>query len=118
MSDNKKITKDFLDSILDFTEQAYLKTFMENDIMKQAVKKVVLAGIYYNGVLEAGKEPEPARNFLLGTTDGFIQLSDEALGQKLRAGSTAVGLLENGFQSLELYKEVEKANKEKVNIAR
>ena len=51
-----------LKNVLSKEEQAELEKFNQYPMMKQAVKKVLLFGIYNNGTLEPGKEADPTVN--------------------------------------------------------
>lgn len=103
---------DFLESFLTDSERASLQRFADDEIMHTAVQKVILAGIYYNGTLEAGKKPDPLRNFAL--TGLFNQeYTDEVLGQKTRARVEAIRTLELAYQELLGFKTAQQASKEK-----
>lgn len=82
------------------TEQeiASVENFCSNTAMYEAVKKVILAGIYTNGVITKGELHRVGKNFLLALVQD--NMSDEQLGQELRASHSAVSLLENAFNEL------------------
>lgn len=86
----------------DFEKQA-INSFMSNRVMLEAVKKVMLAGIYSQGVQEKEKASDPQKNFMLK-----IALSggtDERVGQDCKASAIAVQLLESGFKKLDTYRQ-------------
>ena len=98
--------KQVLDRILSEKERTALQQFVENDTMREAVKKVICAEIYYAGTLTPNEPAEPPRNFTLGlVTEADILKSDnEHLGLRLRAANEGIMLLEQGFKNLENYK--------------
>lgn len=80
-------------------EKAELNKFATNKVMFEAVKKVLLAGIYQNGVLKAGEKAEPLKNFALGLA--FKPgISNEMLGADLRACAEGINTVELGFKKI------------------
>ena len=92
-----------VDAVLSNEEKTQIKRFIENETMMNAVKKVLLFPIYYNGALEAGKDPDPTRNSLLTLMGTSRNLPNEHLGGVLRAQMEGITYLENGFKTLEDY---------------
>lgn len=93
---------------LNEAEEIELTKFADNKLMFSAVKKVLLAGIYYNGTLIQGKAPiDPTKNFAL-TTAAVAQMdssiTDETIGRNLRASSVGINLVNFGFEKCEAYK--------------
>ena len=113
----KEINRNLMDSLLDEQEQTYIQQFYENDVMREAVKKILLAFIYYHGVLKQGKEADPTRNYLLALTNRR-ELSDEQLGRETRATAEGIAALEAGFSALALYRKEETLSKDNKNPAR
>lgn len=105
---------------LDEREEAAIQRFLEDEVQMEAVKKVLLSGVYQDGRLEAGKPADPLRNFILGATTGPNDqlLPDEQLGGKLRAIINAVSLVESGFRALEKLKLTPSPVEPKPNKAR
>lgn len=97
-------TKDYLDSILSDLEQAKLDQFVTDDVMREAVKKVLLAGIYGNGALEKGKPADPLRNFLIGYAFNKPDISNDQIGADLRAAVSGINTLETAFSNMAKYK--------------
>ena len=92
-------------------EKQELKNFIANPVVLNAIRKVLLAGVYYNGTLEPDKDPEPNMNFAIQAANYAIQndpkVTNEQLGEGLRANCAAVRLIELGFQELmKLKKEI------------
>jgi hypothetical protein len=102
-------------------ELAEIERFNANPILVDAVKKVLFSVINQRGVVKKGKKPMPLHNGALGlvslAVSGRAVITDEQLGQDLRAYYHAVGLLESGFQDLAKIKVVQKEEKEEVNEA-
>lgn len=103
-------------------EKEKIIAFNSDPILVHAVKKILLKTIYGNGVLKVGKQPEPLKNGALGLAflalAGRAIVTNEQLGEDLRALAHGVNLLEAGFNELEKFKK-EPADEVKsdVNIA-
>jgi len=104
--------------ILSKEEKKALEGFAENSLLKQAVKKVLLFGIYYNGTLLVGKDPQPLRNFALNIVANNPGLADEVIGSETKAAWKGISLLENGFVELDKFKKVDETKKDEQNPAR
>lgn len=87
--------KEYLSDI----EQEKIANIVADPIAVGALKKVLLYGIYYNGVLKAGQKPEPLKNFALGLAFD-PNFSNEQLGADLRAAAEGIKSVENGFKEL------------------
>ena|SRR3990167_7366319 len=107
---------DFLNEL----EKEQVDVFVNNPVMYNAVKKIILSGIYFHGVLQAGEPAETKRNFMLGMASRHqgAGATNEVLGQDVRAADTAISMLEGGFQEIDKLKKVEITKKDKVNRAR
>lgn len=99
-------------------EKEKVHRFNEDTVLKEAVRKVLLAGIYMNGTLKKGAKANPLHNWALSfgaTTPG---VTDEQLGQNLRAHAWAVNSIESAFNKLgEIKVEQPEEKKEKKNPA-
>lgn len=97
-----------------------LEEFASNQVLVEAVKKVLLEGVYYQGTMEQGKAPDASKNFLLAIATQQLELTtNEVLGDKIRAAVMGVTAVEQGFNAIKQYKkQVEKTKKDKVNEAR
>jgi hypothetical protein len=94
------ILSDFLNEI----EKAELSRFTENKVLFNAVKKVVLSCVYFDGTLQKTGIPEPQKNFILAIASGSLgQLTREQLGEKVEASLAGVQLIEQGFKELEKF---------------
>ena len=108
--------KQYLDSFLDNTEKELIGQFVINEQMKNAVKKVLLAGAYNAGVLRKGKEADPLENFALSIAC-IKGVKNEDIGADVKACWEAINTLENAFNDMEMYKP-EKVPEFKGNPAR
>ncbi len=80
-------------------ERAKIETFMADKVMVEAVKKVLLSGIYYNGTLKPGEKADPLKNFALALAfDPMIPA--QKVGEDLKASAQGISLLEQGFRKL------------------
>lgn len=95
--------KDFIDTLLDDAEKAKARQLADDPVMQRAAKKIFLAGIYYNGTLAPGQEPDATRNFTLQLAM-TADKSNEQLGADLRGTAEGIIRLEQGFDAIALYK--------------
>lgn len=98
--------------ILNDVEKAAVQKFMEFETMREAVKKVLLAGLHSNGTLTAGAKAEPLINGALTFPHQHPEATDEVIGQHARAYYAALMALEEAFKHLEDYKKVEEKPKQ------
>lgn len=87
-------------------EVTKVEAFCADEVMFEAVKKVLLQSIYSQGTLQAGVEAYPLKNrafhlVQLATTN---PIPDAELGAHLRGIWEGVNALESGFTELETYK--------------
>ena len=105
--------KDYLDDLLNEQEQTYIQQFWENEKMREAVRKVLLAGLYDNGTIKKEKKPNFLYNSALSLINadeagGYPQvITNEQLGQKLRAYWEGLKVIENAFNAMSRYKKGE-----------
>lgn len=92
-----------------------ISQFVENPVLVSAVKKVLLSGIYFEGIIKEGEDNDPKQNFLLALSNK--DMPAELLGYELKARAEGIKLLEKGFQKLLRFQKVE-SNKSKLNQAR
>ena len=94
----------------------------ENLVLLNAIKKVLLAYVYYEGVLTPGEYAgDSLKNFVLQKAAIALQakeITDESLGASLRADTQALRLVELGFQEIEKYKQIKPMAGDKKNPAR
>lgn len=113
------MTKDaFLDSFLSDQERDSLQTIADNPTAMCALKKLILADVFYKGVLRKGLEPDPTRNAAYALAFSPTSISDEQLGQDIRGQAEGVRLVEAGFGRLEKLKSVGGSKETPPNPAR
>lgn len=108
--------KELLDEYLDDIEKLAIERFVENDVQREAVKKVVLFELYQNGVLKRGEPSNPRRNSFHGVA---MTADDPAkIGQRVMAMAEGINFLEMAFEALSKYAKKPKVGEEKENQAR
>lgn len=88
-----------------------INSFVKDEKMFDAVKKVLLASVYYNGSLRKGEKLESknqAFNLIATAYAQGQEVSNEVLGQEVRGLFEGVNALENGFSQLKTIKLKEK----------
>ena len=98
--------------ILNDIEKGAVQKFVEFETMREAVKKVLLAGLHTNGTLTAGVKADPLINATLTFVHQFPGATDEVVGQHQRAYYAGVMALEEAFKQLDSYKKVEEKPKQ------
>jgi hypothetical protein len=90
--------------MLNDKEKSEIEKFCANETLKEAVRKVLLAGIYENGVLKEGQKADPSKNFALYeafmSTNG-APITDAELGQVIRAKAWGIKAVEMAFAELD-----------------
>lgn len=108
--------KEFLETILDDAEKSLIQKFVDNEKMREAVRKVLLFGAYGNGTIQKGKKATPFYNFAL-TLALEGKSTNEQLGADLRACTEGIKIVENAFNAMSIFKSIEE-EKPKGNPAR
>lgn len=74
--------------------------FNEDEVMREAVRKVIMERIYNVGVLEEGK-PASDKNWAynLGGLNDFA-MDDEKVGNMLKVTTRALGVVEDAFSNI------------------
>lgn len=88
-----------------------IEQFCTDEAMLEAVRKVLLANVYYMGALKKGEKLEPknqAFNLLATAYQNGNQVSNEVLGQEVRGLYEGVNMVEQAFGFL---KTIKKPNK-------
>jgi hypothetical protein len=115
-ADNSNADKEYLDQFLTETEQAKISQFWMDEIMREAIRKILLFSLYNCGVISKGKVHRSHVNFaLIGAEDK--NLSDEKLGKEIKIRWAGVQLLATAFNDISKYK-LEEIPKLKGNPAR
>lgn len=113
---HKKMKKEYLDKFLDKAEQEKINAFVEDEIMFEAVRKVLLFNIYSSGTLLKGKPTDPLYNFAL-TLACVKNARNEEVGADVKAAYQGINALELGLNDLKMYR-LEKMPEMKKNPAR
>lgn len=88
-----------------------IENFCKDVVLLEAVRKVMLQGIYTHGTLQKGITPDPLKNGALSLAAVAINnpIPDEALGQHIRGIWAGLNALENAFNDLKSIKAPKKA---------
>lgn len=115
-----KYKREMIDEILDDQEKLAVQMFIDNKVQHEAVKKVLLFGLYNNGTLQKGKKADPLANFTLGLVANAaeLKLTNEDLGEQLRSAWEGIQMIEIGWNGLSLYKKESEPLPKKENPAR
>lgn len=83
-------------------QKSKIETFMKDTEMAEAVKKVLLSGIYEHGTLKEGQKHNPLINgaFSLVSLAMENPIPDEKLGEHLRGMWAGINALEQGWNRL------------------
>lgn len=100
--DNEKFLKSFISDI----EWDQLSTLANNELLLNAVQKVIMASVYYNGTLRKNITPDPMRNGALSLALSNETITNEALGQDIRAVAEGARMVQLGFDKLKTFKTV------------
>jgi hypothetical protein len=98
---------EYTDSFLNETEKELIAQFWSHELMREAVKKILLAGLYQNGVLKPGEKHNPLMNTAFTLVSNRPDAPNEQLGQDIRALWEGVRAVENAFNALSKYQKVE-----------
>ncbi len=93
--------------ILNETEKILVQQFYQNELMREAVKKVLLKAIYSDGVLKPGEPADPMQNLLVSWVSSNLDKPDAEVGSNVRAVFWGLNSLQIGFNNLSTYKKVE-----------
>lgn len=79
-----------------------IEQFNKDPEMVEAVRKVLLAGLYSHGTVQLGHKPNPLINGAFSLVSIALEnpIPDEILGQNLRGQWAGINALKNAFDSL------------------
>jgi len=97
--------------------------FVQNKVLFEAVRKVLMELVYQQGVLKEGEPANAMTNYAFALAarkklPGFTGLTNEQIGADLCSVWEGTNMVEGGFKELEKFKEIEKPNKLKGNPGR
>ena len=102
---------------LNQAEQERLEVFYDDEVMREAVKKVLLANIYQAGVLKKGESANDKNwAYNLGGLNDMV-MDDEKVGHMLKITSKALGVVGDAFTRLSAFSKVETPGKVEGNPA-
>lgn len=83
-----------------------IENFCKDEVLLEAVKKVMLQGLYTHGVNKAGYKSDPLQNGALSLASIAMNnpIPDEVLGQHIRGVCAGINALKNAFDSLQSIK--------------
>ena len=85
-------------------EKVAIETFCKNDVAREAVRKVFLHTIYSQGTLKSGSTATPKNWVFSFFAPGKENLTNEQVGEKVRAAVEGLGFLDAAFKKLEEFK--------------
>ena len=98
------VTREYLSDI----EIAKIESFVSDEVMVEAIRKVLLASMYQNGTLRKDVKANPLTNSALAlvsmASSGRGVVSNEDLGQDLRGLFHGIQALEAGLTELNKFK--------------
>jgi len=100
-------------------EVAKVEAFCTDEVMYEAVKKVLLQGIYSHGVISKGHKHDPLQNAAFNLASLSVQnpIPDAELGANIRGMWAGVNYLKNGFDTLDRIKSNNDSQETTVNEA-
>ena len=102
---------------LNDAEKDAVRYFNEAEVMREAVKKVLLKALYSSGTLKPGAHADPLKNIALVFVSNARDASNEQVGAEVRALYQGINAIEVGFGELASYKK-EVPKEPKINKAR
>lgn len=87
-------------------DKELLTAFNENTILSDLIYKCLTVGIYTNGVVFKDRENTPRINWALSLAWSRPDLSDEQIGQDIRATANGLRSLEEAFDKIKQFKRV------------
>ena len=111
------MTKEQLNSFLSENEQKALVQFNGSEVMKEAVRKVLLFGIYQNGVLKRDIPANATQNAAFWMVSNMPTASNEEVGSELKAVWQGINALEHAFDEIGKFQTEQKVE-QKMNKAR
>lgn len=100
-------------TFLNDVERAQISSFLGNETMREAIKKVMLFYVYHSESLQEGKAVPSDKHWVYGACQNPSE-SDEIVGRKIRVKVDALALIEESFKDLEKFKLVEQKEVEEI----
>ena len=99
-------------------EKILVEAFYKNEVQREAVRKILLFGVYSNGVIKSGGKHNPLMNWALALSRDIDLASNEKLGENLRAVTEGIRCVENAFNEMSKFQTVEPEVKPKKHPGR
>ncbi len=101
-------------TLLEQSEVEQIYALNENPILVQALRKVILMPIYYNGTIPRGQAaPNPMLNWVMGFLASDPKATDEQIGKEVKLRGAATELVAYAFGEIEkIRRPVESSPKE------
>ena len=95
-----------MEKYLSEVEIVKIETMCKDEVLLEAVRKVMLQGLYTHGTLQAGVVADPLKNgaLALAAVSTNNPIPDEQLGQHIRGVWAGLNALENAFNDLKRIK--------------
>jgi len=113
--DELLVPRSNFNDVLDEYERKKLESVASDDVVMNALKKILLYTIYSAGSLHKGKKPyNPTENVLL-SFGANMNLTHEEKGRIAESMVTGVTIVEQGFRALEMFKKLPDSPKQEAN---
>lgn len=107
-----------IEEFLNEKEVKEIQRFLDNSILQEAVKKVLLSSIYHDGTLKKDIPVNYMTNFAFSLVTNNPAATNGQIGEDLRAACEGVRCLELGFKKLLEYKKQDEPKEKTPNPAR
>lgn len=106
MTNDNGFKKFFSESLTEEEKVKIEKVFCKDEVMYNAVKKVLLNAIYTSGTIKKGYQVDPQVNAAFSLASLAVQnpIPDAEIGANVRAQWAGLSYLVNGFEMLETIK--------------
>lgn len=91
-------------TFLNDLELEKVRQFNDDEVMREAVKKVILETVYACGVLKKGKKADPLHNMALVYVSMNKDATNDQVGAHMRALYEGINFVEMGFGAIAKYK--------------
>ena len=98
----------YIQDILSEQEIANLESFNANPVMKEAVRKVLLLPLYYQGTFQKGKPANPMWNFMMGLVGSDAKATPEEIGRYAKIQYEGISAVEVAFDRISNFQKIEK----------
>ena len=107
-----------MEEFLNEREVKEIQKFLDNIVLQEAVKKVLLSSIYHDGTLKKDIPANYMTNFAFSLVTNNPAVTNAQIGEDLRSACEGVRCLEIGFKKLLEYKKQDEPKEKSLNPAR